>query len=95
MSDEAVQFHGWVGQGPLDHLDHPEARWESLEKRRRDLIEKEAGDGLDEEERNELEALQKETGQFLNLVAPLPFEVLEQFEERARRAGVRLEEEGA
>jgi hypothetical protein len=32
-------------------------------------------------------------GRYLNVIAPLPFDMLERFEEQARRAGVLLEEE--
>jgi hypothetical protein len=95
MEDKAVQFHGWVAQQPLGDVDHPQGRWESLNKRRLDLIEKEAGAGLSGDEQAELERIQEETGRYLNAVAPLPFELLERFEERARRAGVRLDDEEA
>jgi hypothetical protein len=79
----------------LVDVDHPDEKWEALNKRRVELIEKEADAGLSEEELSELEAIQKEIGRYLNIIAPLPFEVLEQFEERARRAGIRLDDEEA
>jgi hypothetical protein len=75
--------------------DHPEQEWESLNRRRIELIEKECGIGLSEDEQEELERIQKITGRYLNIIAPLPFAWLEQFEERARRAGIPLESEEA
>jgi hypothetical protein len=95
MDDEVVQFREWVAQGALGDINDPEVPWESLNKRRLELIEKEASVGLSEEEQSELETIQKVTGRYLNVVAPLPFEILERFEERARRAGIRLDDEEA
>src|SRR5262245_55813488 len=93
MDDEIVQFRDWMVQGSPGEINHPGEGWESLNRRRLELIEKEAGDGLSEEEQSELERIQEVTGRYLNVVAPLPFERLERLEERARRAGIRLEEE--
>jgi hypothetical protein len=67
----------------------------SLNKRRLELIEKEAGSGLSAGEQSELEAIQKQTARHLNVVAPSPVETLERYGERARRTGFRLDGEGA
>ena len=95
MDDEVAQFHEWVVQEPLGNVDRSEGRWESLNKRRLELIEKEAGVGLSEDEQSELETIQKETGRRLNIIAPSPFELLERLEEQVRRAGIPLDQEEA
>jgi hypothetical protein len=92
MDDEVVPFREWMVQGSPGDINHPGEGWESLNKRRLELIEKEAGGGLSEEEQSELETIQEVTGRYLNVVASLPLEKLGRFEERARRAGIRLEE---
>ena len=79
----------------IQELGYSVEEWKALTKRRIELIDKEAGDGLDAEELAELERIQKVTGKYLNRIAPLPFDLLDQFEERARRAGLRLEQEEA
>jgi hypothetical protein len=66
----------------------------SLDERRLELIEKEAAVGLSVDEQDELETIQEATGRCLNSILPLPFEMLERLEERARRAGIRLDAEG-
>jgi hypothetical protein len=73
--------------------ENPAEKWEWLNRRRVALIEKEAGDGLGADEQSELDRIQRETGRYHNTIAPLPFDMLEQFEESARRAGIRLDEE--
>jgi hypothetical protein len=72
---------------------HPEQAWEALNQRRVDLIEKESNAGLSQDEQTELEKIQEVTGKYLNIIAPLPFDRLEQVEEQARRAGIRLGQE--
>ncbi len=79
----------------LGNTDNPAEKWESLNRRRVELIEKEADVGLGEDEQSELEGIQKETGRYFNTIAPLPFDMLEEFEERARRAGIHLDDEEA
>jgi hypothetical protein len=76
-------------------FEHPDEIWESLNHRRVELIEKEADTGLSEDEHRELETIQEETGRHLNTIAPLPFEMLERFEERARCAGLDVDREEA
>jgi hypothetical protein len=73
-------------------VDDPQREWEALNQRRIELIDKEAGGRLTQEE-SELERIQKDTGRYLNIIAPLPFDWLERFEEPARRAGVRLDQD--
>jgi transposase-like protein len=85
---KALEF---LRQQPGDDAYPDEDEWERLNKRRVELIDKEAEVGLSKDELGELERLQEETGKRLNRIAPLPFETLERFEERARRAGIPLD----
>jgi DNA-binding transcriptional ArsR family regulator len=53
------------------------AGWKVLNRRRLDLIDKEAEQGLTAAEGTELRALQKKADAYLDIVAPLPFEIFE------------------
>jgi hypothetical protein len=79
----------------LGNVDDPQGEWESINERRSQLIDKEENEDLSGGEQDELDRIQRDTARYSNILAPLPFDVLERFEERARRLGLRFEQEEA
>jgi hypothetical protein len=68
------------------------AEFEVKNARRHELIDKKYnGGGLTDEEGQELERLQKETGEYIDAIFPLPFEMIEKLKELARKDGISLE----
>lgn len=62
--------------------------WPGKNARRLELIDKTVGKGLTAAETEELRELQKECDRFLEVLQPLPFDVLEQVKACARREGL-------
>jgi len=62
--------------------------WKRLNRRRLNLIDKEVDRGLTAEEATELCALQKDADAYLDIVAPLPFEIFEKLRECAKEDGL-------
>jgi hypothetical protein len=64
------------------------ASWEVLNRRRLDLVDKEVEQGLTAAEGTELRALQKKADAYLDIVAPLPFEIFDKLRECAKVDGL-------
>jgi hypothetical protein len=62
--------------------------FEAKNKRRLALIDKEFGSGLTKEEEQEMAQLETETNQYMDAVYPLPFHMLNELRETARREGL-------
>jgi hypothetical protein len=69
-----------------------EEPWIAKNRRRGHLIDKKHTNGLTAYEAEELEELQADTYHHVRAVAPLSFEVLEEFEARARQIGINIPE---
>jgi hypothetical protein len=73
----------WVGKQLTGTLTQDE--WDTKNKRRCWLIDKQLANKLTRAEASELQQLEDEMSSHLDLVAPLPFEALGRLEEIARR----------
>jgi hypothetical protein len=65
--------------------------WELLNERRLRLIDKDIDEGLSDAERTELDELEKKAEDYLNRVAPLPFEMIEKLKACAAKDGLRVD----
>jgi DNA-binding transcriptional ArsR family regulator len=64
--------------------------WEVLNRRRLTLIDKEVEQGLTPAERTELRGLQKKADAYLDIVAPLPFEIFDKLRVCAKLDGLNV-----
>jgi len=62
--------------------------WEDLNRHRLNLIDKEVDQELTVEEEAELHVLQQKADDYLDIVAPLPFEILDKLRECAQEDGL-------
>jgi DNA-binding transcriptional ArsR family regulator len=62
--------------------------WEALNRRRLHLIDKEVEKGLTGPEEAELHILQGKADAYLDLIAPLPFEIFDRLRESAKKDGL-------
>jgi hypothetical protein len=74
------------GQRSVSFADAEERRWEARNRRRLLLIDKELANDLSGPERVELEELGASMAAELNVIAPLPFDRLEELERRLNAA---------
>jgi hypothetical protein len=68
-----------------------DAVWDKLNQRRLELIDRDIGQGLSVSERAELEDLEKKADDYLDKVAPLPFEMIEKLKAALAEDGLTVD----